>query len=96
MFTKHSCETCEFLKLELYKAQDLNNRLLEKLLAKPEVPIEVEHELPQPIGTQYVPWHIKRAQLEKEDREKFKAIQDAKVEYTEEVKTTEQLEREVL
>ena len=91
MFTKKPCETCEFLKLELYKAQDLNNRLLERLLEKPVVPIEVEHELPQPIGSQYVPWHVKKQQLERDDREKFKAIQDAKTEY----KNVDQLEKEV-
>lgn len=91
MFTKKPCETCEFLKLELYKAQELNNKLLEKLLKEPEKPVEIEHEMPQPVGTKYVPWHVKRQQLEKEDREKFKALQDAKTEY----KEVEQLEKEV-
>lgn len=92
MFTKKPCETCEFLKLELYKAQDLNNRLLEKLLIKPEVPVEVEHELPQPIGNKYIPWHVKKQQLERDDALKYKVIQDAKVEY----KETEQFEKELL
>jgi hypothetical protein len=99
MFTKKPCETCEFLKLELYKAQDLNNRLLERLLTKPEVISEVEHELPQPIGNKYIPWHIKKQQLERDDALKYKALQDAQIEYknTAEVyKETEQLENELL
>ena len=91
MFVKKSCETCEVLKFELSKAHDLNKRLLDKILEKAEVPKETEIENPQPIGNQYMPWRVKQQMLEKDDRERFKALQDAKVEY----KETSELEREV-
>jgi hypothetical protein len=77
MFTKQPCETCEFLKLELYKAQELNNKLLDRLLEKPVPTVEVPYEEPKAIPSNYVSWSVKRAQLEKDDREKFKALQDA-------------------
>lgn len=91
MFTKQPCETCEFLKLELLKSQATCNKLLDKLLEKPETPKEESYEEPKPVHGNYTSWHVKKQQLEKEDREKFAALQDAKTEY----KEISQLEKEV-
>lgn len=84
------CQTCEVLKQELAIAHNQNEKLLNSIITKPE-PVEDHSPTPQAIKPKYVPWHIKRAQLEEIERQKAAEIR-AKFVKTE----TEELEKEVL
>jgi hypothetical protein len=84
------CETCEVLKQELALAHNRNEKLLNSIITKPEVPVE-QGDTPQAIMPKYVPWSIKRMELEKADRLKAEELRRnfAKTE-------VEDLEKEVL
>ncbi|HWY33928.1 MAG TPA: hypothetical protein VNX68_04735 [Nitrosopumilaceae archaeon] len=94
-------EEVEFLKRELIKEREERNHLLNYVLQLREVPKEIEsksnEEVIQPVfKTRYKPWHVKRQELEMEDRLKALKLHDDARMATEGKKTTEQLEREIL
>ena len=84
------CNTCEVLKMELALAHNQNEKLLNSIIRPEPTPI-VETETPRAIMPKHVPWHIKRAELEKADRQQAERLREnfTKTE-------VEDLEKEVL
>lgn len=72
------CNNCEYLKCEIAKLQKLNNRLLNQILETPIQPeINQLSETPQPLNTsRFIPFSVKRQELESEDRKKAKLMSD--------------------
>lgn len=72
------CPTCEVLQIQLEEAQRQNNKLLDRLLNKEsnnspaEIP-QTEEEL-KPVRGQFVPWRVRQAHLEAEDRAKAEVL----------------------
>lgn len=96
------CETCEVLKVEL-EAQRFNNRELLRTIIEmnlPEKVVQVSNEETKPITPKHIPWAVKKAALENEDRATAKILREraeqTKKDKVEEAKTTEQLEKELL
>ena len=65
------CESCETLKMQLAIANDEKRQLLERILEKPEIPVDKPPEITRPI---VVPWAVKKQMLEREDRAKAATI----------------------
>lgn len=66
------CEACEALKSEVEHLRYQNKRFMDNLLIKPEPETAKE---PVPITRpKTVPWPVRKAQLEREDREKAERI----------------------
>jgi hypothetical protein len=88
------CETCEFLKIELEKERAEKKELLAAILAQLQVkePERLEGPIPEAVPGRYIPWILRRQQLEAADREQARKL---KLELDSQ-KTTEELEREVL
>lgn len=63
------CMSCETLKDQLARVNDEKKQLLESILEKPkeEEPRILEKE---EIQSKYVPWRVRQAALEAEDRQK--------------------------
>ena len=73
------CQTCEVLKMELARAHDQNQRLIEIITAKPEPETKISIENLKPIlPTRHMPFHVRRQMLEQEDRAKARVIQAQK------------------
>lgn len=76
-----SCKTCEVLQRELEYAKRQNEILLGRLL-NPVQPAPVEHikEDLKPIApsSKFMPWSVRQAILEKEDRAKAKILAERK------------------
>lgn len=74
------CQSCETLREQLVLERQTNQRLLDRIMEKPEKPAEVPHkvEVPRPIlGNRHAPWRVRQQLLETEDREKAKLMRDA-------------------
>lgn len=72
------CESCETLKLQLSLANEEKARLLERVMEKP-IPIPERTEAPPmrnviPKGA--MPWRVRQQMLEREDREKARAMRE--------------------
>jgi hypothetical protein len=70
------CATCEVLQIQLEDAQRQNRFLLDKLLTKDTPPVETPtpvEEL-QPLGNRFVPFRVRQAALEAEDRAKAEVM----------------------
>jgi hypothetical protein len=73
------CPTCEVLQIQLENEQRQNKFLLERLLAK-DAPTGVPAEPPvnledmKPIGSQFVPWRVRQAHFEQEDKAKAEVL----------------------
>lgn len=74
------CDTCEFLKGEVARLQIENRMLLDKLITKPEEKIieQVEEVKPVHVGRRYVPFAVKRQELERESRAEAKLLAERK------------------
>jgi len=74
------CQSCETLRQQLeianYEKKQLLERLLEKPVTEPERTTAPELVAPRP---KTVPWHIRRQMLEREDREKARALKGAAI-----------------
>lgn len=82
------CKSCETLKSQLDIANHDKERLLNRILAKPESePVREPVEVTRP---QNVPWNVRRQMLEREDREKAKLMNLAPKPIS-----TEELEKEL-
>ena len=71
------CQSCETLKQQLeianYEKQQLLNRLLKEPEKEPERTVA-----PEPVSRpRMVPWHVRQQMLEREDREKARALRNA-------------------
>lgn len=77
------CQTCEVLQLQIEEVQRQNKFLLEKLLTK-DVPAPVIEPTSvdemQPVGPRYVPFRVRQAALEQEDRAKAEILRKNKEE----------------
>ena len=63
------CQNCEYLKL-IIEQNRLERVQLQELLRTPITKLEeYENRTFEPIAPKYTPWNVKRAQLEKNDRE---------------------------
>lgn len=88
------CQSCETLKSQLEIVNYEKKQMLETILSftKPiveEKPAQVREI--HPIMPKAVPWSIKRQMLEEEDRKRAQILRQK----AEEIKPTEQLEKEV-
>jgi hypothetical protein len=72
------CKSCDFLTHEVARLQRENERLLARILEKPEVIKDRDiAPAPQAIPPRSIPWAVKRQMLEAEDREKARAMRNA-------------------
>lgn len=88
-----TCKSCETLREQLALVNEDKRKLLEIILEKNKtIPEEInkpsEHK---PVGSSYVPWNVRRAALEAEDREKARILRDREPEQ----KEIEKLEKEI-
>src|SRR5215510_1131323 len=78
------CPTCEVLQLQLEESQRQNKYLLEKLLTpKVDGPTGVQQEPVdpkdmEPVGPRYIPWRVRQAHFEQEDRAKAEILRKNK------------------
>lgn len=64
----------EALKLENARMQEMIDRLFDRLLEKPET--VVQGEPAKTTRPAYVPWRVRQQMLEREDREKARAMRE--------------------
>ena len=69
------CQSCETLKMQLEIANFEKEKLLNRLLEKPEAPAETV--APEVTRPRMVPWNVRRQMLEREDREKARILKNA-------------------
>ena len=82
LFTREARREDEinFLRMEIAKQHNELSRLFELLLPKPEEAEEpVIHHAPIRTSN-YVPWNVRRQQLEKESRDRAIALKSSKIE----------------
>lgn len=91
------CNNCEYLKMQIAKLQQDNDKLLNELITPKEIinnSLE-ESSLPQPLNTsRFIPFSIKRQELETRDRKL--ANQQAEELKKNHNKNIESLEEEIL
>ncbi len=87
------CHSCETLKLEIERLRDENERLLDRLLAKPEPIIETGPPKDMKVP-KHIPWNVRRQMLEQEDREKARLMSQAP-QPLKDIKSVEELEKEL-
>lgn len=89
------CVSCDMLKEQLNIANTEKERLLARLLDKPETPkpVETAPKITRPVA---LPWRVRQQMLEKEDRERAKLLANAPKPLMEVTKeSTEDLEKEL-
>lgn len=69
------CPSCEILKVQVEKLTYDNEKLLNRILEKPE--IETDKPRVEITPPRNIPWNVRRQILEKEDREKARLMRDA-------------------
>ena len=71
------CESCETLKMQLATVNQQNEKLLARLMEKPE-PIPERIIAPEPVTRPVVmPWRVRQQMLETEDKAKAAALRKA-------------------
>lgn len=70
------CESCETLKQQLEIANYEKEKLLNRIMEKPE-PERTTAPEPQAVRPKMVPWHVRRQMLEREDRERARLMREA-------------------
>jgi hypothetical protein len=88
------CQSCETLREQLAIANYEKSQVLNKLLKDPEPTAPpVFQEVSKP---KMIPWNVRRQMLEREDREKARALRSAaQPDVAAEKKSTEELEKEL-
>lgn len=96
------CQSCESLKMQLSIINQQNEKLLNKLVSTNEIKNEVTNEPPRIVQTmKYIPFAVKRQQLEQEAREKALALKNAAKPDSEinknlkKIETIEKIEKEI-
>lgn len=94
------CPLCEYLKMENARLNNLNINLIEKLTAKPieEEKVEDYSDL-KPLRPSFVPWNVRRNELEANDRKAAASMRNAAVKDTNpksDITKIEELENKVL
>jgi len=69
------CASCETLKQQLEIANYEKQQLLNRILEKPEAPAPTV--APNITPPRMIPWNVRRQMLEREDREKARALRNA-------------------
>ena len=75
LIERNICNTCEVLKLENARLLDLINKLTDPKPNESE-PV-VDYSDMKPLRPAHIPWSVKRAELEHNDRETIKARREA-------------------
>ena len=70
------CPSCETLQKQLEIANHEKERLLDKLLERPEKPIETGPPM-QMTRPKTIPWNVRRQMLEAEDRKRAELLRNA-------------------
>ena len=72
------CKSCENLKMELAKAHQLTDRMLEKLTEKPELgnTLPQEQEPRRILQPNQIPWGVRRQKLEQDSRIEANRLKD--------------------
>lgn len=86
-----ACESCETLKQQLAIANIEKDKLLNRLLEKPESEVPRKQDEEAKVIRPHLPWAARRQMIEAEDREKARLQRDAP-----KPTATEDLEEEVL
>jgi hypothetical protein len=71
------CDSCETLKAQLEIANYEKKQLLDRLLTKPEEPVQPARNETPMLVPRSVPWNMRRQMLEREDREKARLERNA-------------------
>lgn len=72
------CQSCETLREQLSLERQTNLRLLDRIMEKPEKPVEVPPTMvTRPLVGRHTPWRVRQQILEGEDREKARVLRDA-------------------
>lgn len=94
----HEMEEIEYLKMQLADEKNERKKLQDYILSlnQPKAE-EPQKELTnfKPIGQRYIPWNIRKQQLEAEDRKRFE-ISKRTIEEELTPKSVEELEQELL
>ena len=83
------CLSCEHLKMLIESEKREKKQILDLIVAKNEPEKHEVPSIPLPIPSKHTPWNVKRAQLEKESRDRAKLIRESKVQ------TVDDLEKEL-
>ena len=86
------CDSCETLKFQIEKLRADNDKLLSRILEKPEI-VQERLVAPEPttqLRPRQVPWIVRRQMLEAEDRKKAQLLAQAPT-----PQTTDELEKEL-
>lgn len=75
---KEFCKTCEALSYEIERLRSENERLLARVLEKPEKVVD-RTVAPEPMAPlpRRVPWRVRQQMLEAEDRQKARILATA-------------------
>jgi hypothetical protein len=89
---KRVCNSCEVLKMECARLQIENDKLLNRILEKPEPETRVEaHDYKPLIASKHLPWNARKQALEAESRnaaKRLREIEQSKI-------STDDLEKEL-
>lgn len=62
------CASCEILQMQVARLQNDNEKLLNRILEKPEIEKPADTSNLKPIMSKNVPWRVRQQALEAEDR----------------------------
>jgi hypothetical protein len=91
------CESCETLKMQLAMVNQQNEKLLARLMEKPEsIPDRTTAPNLVALPPKNVPWRVRQQMLENEDKARAEAMKKAaKPDTEQEKKETEEFEKEL-
>ncbi len=97
LFTKQARREDEinFLRMEIAKQHNELSKFFEFLTTKPEEPEETVVNHPPIRTSNYVPWNVRRQQLEKESRDRAASMKVSKIEDIEDLEKTLGVEQNV-
>jgi hypothetical protein len=72
------CQSCETLREQLSLERQTNSKLMDRLLEKPEKPVDTPPVMnTRPLLNRHTPWRVRQQLLETEDRERANKLKDA-------------------
>lgn len=71
------CESCETLREQLALANAREQKLMDRIMEKPEKPVDTPHVAGPPLLPRHIPWKVRQQALETEDRVKAQRLRDA-------------------
>jgi hypothetical protein len=91
------CDSCQTLTRQLEIANNLNEKLMDRLTAPPVVQehVPLQGKDMQTVRPRAIPWNIRKQMLEAEDRKKADLLRQAPKPIESVPASTEQLEREL-